>query len=116
MPTSASIVVVPQKLTQHVGPNNVACCWLHVVGQQCCVRLHGPLDQRQRIFTCRICNPFQEIQVLNIIECYKNNNFVGEIFEVDNFRFPLFLVIFYLQNSPTGAGINPQSTAPITGS
>ena len=27
MPTSANIVVVPCKRTQHVGPNNVACCW-----------------------------------------------------------------------------------------
>ena len=25
--TSANIVVVPCKRTQHVGPNNVACCW-----------------------------------------------------------------------------------------
>ena len=27
MPTSANVVVVPCKGTQHVGPNNVACCW-----------------------------------------------------------------------------------------
>ena len=27
VPTSANIVVVPCKRTQHVGPNNVACCW-----------------------------------------------------------------------------------------
>ena len=27
VPTSANIVVVPCKPTQHVGPNNVACCW-----------------------------------------------------------------------------------------
>ena len=27
VPTSANIVVVPCKGTQHVGPNNVACCW-----------------------------------------------------------------------------------------
>ena len=26
VPTSAKIVVVPCKRTQHVGPNNVACC------------------------------------------------------------------------------------------
>ena len=25
--TSANIVVIPCKRTQHVGPNNVACCW-----------------------------------------------------------------------------------------
>ena len=25
--TSANIVVVPCKRTQHVGPSNVACCW-----------------------------------------------------------------------------------------
>ena len=44
--TSANTVVVPCKRKQHVGPNNVACCWstmLRVVCQQCCVRLHGPL-------------------------------------------------------------------------
>ena len=48
--TSANIVVVPCKRSQHVGPNNVACCWptlLRVVGQQCCVRLHGPLKPMQ---------------------------------------------------------------------
>ena len=27
VPTSANIVVVPCKRTQHVGPNNVGCCW-----------------------------------------------------------------------------------------
>ena len=27
MPTSANIVVVSCKRTQHVGPSNVACCW-----------------------------------------------------------------------------------------
>ena len=27
VPTSADIVVVPCKRTQHVGPNNVTCCW-----------------------------------------------------------------------------------------
>ena len=27
VPTSANIVVIPCKRTQHVGPNNVACCW-----------------------------------------------------------------------------------------
>ena len=37
--TSANIVVVPCKRTQHVGPNNVVCCWPTMSG---CVRLHGP--------------------------------------------------------------------------
>ena len=27
MPTNANIVVAPCKRTQHVGPNNVTCCW-----------------------------------------------------------------------------------------
>ena len=35
--TSANIVVVPCKRMRHVRPNN-----LRVVGQHCCVRLHGP--------------------------------------------------------------------------
>ena len=35
--TSANIVMVPCKRTQHVVP-----AMLRVVGQQCCVRLHGP--------------------------------------------------------------------------
>ena len=45
VPTSANIVVFPCKRTQQVttllGPR-----MLGVVGQQCCVRLHGPLTRR----------------------------------------------------------------------
>ena len=46
---SANIVVVPCKRTQHVGPT-----MLRVLGQQCCVRLHGPLDSRGLFYKRKI--------------------------------------------------------------
>ena len=44
MPTSANIVVVPCKRLQRV-TTLLDPTMLGVVGQQCCVRLHGPLGE-----------------------------------------------------------------------
>ena len=50
MPTSANIDVVlckrKQQVTTLLGP-----IVLGVVGQQCCVRLHGPLESNFKIFS-----------------------------------------------------------------
>ena len=80
--TSASIFLVPCKRTQQVttllGPT-----LLGVVGQQCCVRLHGPLGLWDRFWTVKLLDKYycwrgpkqncKNVYVKNtLIECFSD--------------------------------------------
>ena len=62
MPTSANIVVVPCKWPQHVGPNNVACCWPTMLRH-----LHWPLK-----YTFSVTSDFE--QSVSTWRTFKSSN------------------------------------------